>query len=142
MLNRSSASVYLKSHALKYSDGFTVSYSIELVGINSYGNKKCSKGSFKILYGEDRMGRLINFKEASSQNMKYKYLRNNTLIVGIRLDIMGPVTAAEIPRTIASQYEKLFKNEKFSDFTLITIEGTEVPVHKNSERISMALAGI
>lgn len=44
---------------------------------------------------------------------------------------MEMITIPQVPKTMSEQFEKLFKNEKFSDFTLVTAEDEEIPVHKN-----------
>jgi speckle-type POZ protein len=75
----------------------------------------------------NQLGRIINYPDLNSG--KFYYQANN-LRISVELEILIDRSSKDCP-LMAQQYEKLFNNEKFSDFTLILSDGQEVPVHKN-----------
>lgn len=110
---------------------YSVDFSVSLAG-SYYSRKKCSTGKLAHLcFFYQRLGRVINFKEANTAHMTWNYLRNKTLNIEVRFDLVEILHTELTPVAITTQYEKLFRSDKFSDFQLITIDGTEIPVHKN-----------
>ena len=74
---------------------------------------------------------MINYKEISSHTKRWKLLDNKKLTIVVRLDLIEKTKIPPPVNTMSVQYEKLFNNEKFSDFTLVTSDEKEIPVHKN-----------
>lgn len=58
-------------------------------------------------------------------------LENKTLTIVVHLDIVEDMKLPSGLNDMSKQFEKLFTNEKFSDFALITSEEKKIPVHKN-----------
>lgn len=62
-------------------------------------------------------------------------LEDKKLTIVVHLDIVeDKVEDMKLPsglNDMSKQFEKLFTNEKFSDFALITSEEKKIPVHKN-----------
>jgi hypothetical protein len=83
------------------------------------------------IWYSERLGRLINYKEITSQSKKWKLLENNNLKIVVRLDFGEKSKVSTAANAMSTQYEKLFNNEKFSDFILVTSDDKEIPVHKN-----------
>lgn len=75
------------------------------------------------------MGKLINYKELNAH--KWQLLKNNRLTIVVHFDIIEDMKLPLGLNDMSLQFEKLFTNEKFSDFDLITSEERKIPVHKN-----------
>jgi hypothetical protein len=88
-----------------------------------------SKGTISNFWYSSKMGRLTNYKELVAK--KFKLLDKNKMTIVVRLDLIEKPKDASMKDAMSSQFEKLFNNKKFSDFTLITSYGKEIPVHKN-----------
>lgn len=58
-------------------------------------------------------------------------LENKKLTIVVHLDIVEDMKLPSGLNDMSKQFEKLFTNEKFSDFALITSEEKKIPVHKN-----------
>lgn len=90
-----------------------------------------TKGIIPRLAYRERMGRLTNYRELSKDSRRLKLLNGNKFTIVVRLDLVENVSTPSMKNVMAMQYEKLFNNKKFSDFTLVTADKTEIPVHKN-----------
>jgi hypothetical protein len=78
---------------------------------------------------DQKLGRLINYKELHSHS--YSLLHNQKLSIVLQLDLLEK--SSEIKPQMSAlqqQYEKLFNNEKFSDFIFVSSSQQEIPVHK------------
>lgn len=58
-------------------------------------------------------------------------LEDKKLTIVVHLDIVEDMKLPSGLNDMSKQFEKLFTNEKFSDFALITSEEKKIPVHKN-----------
>lgn len=103
-------------------------YDVGLLHIDQTVSHK-TEGKFSRIWYSEKMGRLINYKELVSK--KWSLIDNKCLTIVVRLDLVENFKLPPNLNAMSKQYEKLFNNVNFSDFTLITSEGKEIPVHKN-----------
>jgi speckle-type POZ protein len=73
----------------------------------------------------------VCLKKEVSGSKKWKLLDNKKLTIVVRLDLIEKTKLPPPVNAMSTQYEKLFNNEKFSDFVLITSDEKQIPVHKN-----------
>lgn len=86
-------------------------------------------------YLNTRLGKIISVADLNKRT-SYQLLSNKTLEVVVNLDIIEGKLAGSAKNQLnisqlSSQFENLYYNEKHSDFTLITVDKEEIPVHKN-----------
>lgn len=94
-------------------------------------------------YNYQRMGRLINFNELISgedTNRFYPTNKKNEISIVANLFYIEKNFTVDRNHTIitenkeialSTQYEQMFNNDKYSDFTIITLDGQRIPVHRN-----------
>lgn len=132
--NQSCISIHLNRSDSTYKnyENLRVVFEVGLVNIDGSITNQ-TQGKFDVInyWHNEKMGRLINYKELNSYQRKWKLISNKKLTVVLRLDLIENMKLPPQLNAMSSQYEKLFNNEKFSDFTLVTAEAKEIPVHKN-----------
>lgn len=135
MRNRTNLALYLKKaeEPISYRrEPFIVRYTLL---IKDQLNEKCVKksmGNVEIDYFEEKIGNLINYKEAS-KSRSYRFLYNSQLQAVIYLEIIkkNVIISNLLHATLSSHYEKIFNNETYSDFLIITSDDQSIYVHKN-----------
>lgn len=115
-------------YSFKDYDNLRVVFEVGLLD-NEGGLINATKGSFSHFWFSERMGRLINYKELVAK--KWRLLDGKKLTIVVRLDLIENHKLPKLDTAISSQFEKLFNNKKFSDFTVVTSDEEEIPVHKN-----------
>ena len=85
-----------------------------------------TKGNVALRYSE-KLGRLINYKELVAFHKKSSSHPKLTIVANFLFIESSKV--CEVPYAL-KQFEKLFNNEKRSDFVLVSSDGLEIPVHK------------
>ena len=86
---------------------------------------ECDKFDYSV-----RLGKLFNHRELTKGHNEHTWVNNKKLTLVLRLDMVKFSKIPSMPKSVSVQYEKFFKNEKLSDFTLVTADGDEIPVHK------------
>lgn len=138
--NRGTLSLYLEAqdllNASSYKDyaKLTINYEMKLKSMyGDFRNKQTGKiTNFQF---SQRLGKLISISDLNKRT-SYQILSNKTIEVVINLDIIesksDDSSKAQLNVSeLSSQFENLYYNEKHSDFTLITVDKEEIPVHKN-----------
>ncbi|XP_070508297.1 speckle-type POZ protein-like [Chironomus tepperi] len=81
---------------------------------------------------EEKLGKIVNEKDCSRPR-SYRILLNSIIHIVVHLEIIRrdiDISAA-LNSTLSSHYEKMFNNQSFSDFQIITSDGKEIYVHRN-----------
>lgn len=111
-------------------------YKVGVADTYNYGDEASWKSEGKVYFDDSwdprsRLCKLFNYRELTSSFREERYLRGKKLKIIVRLDVMEILAIPPVPKTMCEQFEKLFNNEKFSDFTLVTSDGNVIPVHKS-----------
>lgn len=93
--------------------------------------KSEGKLTFHSYWERHRLCKLFNYRELSTGYREQRYLVGKKLKIIVFFDIMEVISIPPVPKTLCEQFEKLFNNEKYSDFTLVTDDDQEIPVHKS-----------
>lgn len=112
------------------------SYKIGIADCYNYSDEASWKSEGKVYFkgswsSDARLCKLFNYRELSTGYREQRYLVGKKLKIIVCFDVMEVVTISPVPKTMCEQFEKLFKNEKYSDFTLVTADDQEIPVHKS-----------
>jgi speckle-type POZ protein len=117
-----------------YSSGgrYIVKYEVQ---IKDQINDKCVKrthGKAEIHNFEEKLGKIINLKDCNRPRA-YRFLFSSTVHIIVHLEIIRKEIdiSAALNSTLSSHYEKMFNNKSFSDFQVITSDGSEIYVHRN-----------
>lgn len=110
-------------------------YKIGIADAYNYSEDASWKSEGKVFiehsYDHERLCKLFNYKDLATGYREERYIRGKKLKIIVRLSVMEIVNIPCVPKTMSEQFEKLFNNEKFSDFTLVTSDEKEIPVHKS-----------
>jgi len=105
------------------------------VHIKDQINEKCVKrahGKLEIHNFEEKLGKIVNLKDCSRPRA-YRILFSSTIHIVVHLEIIRKDIdiSVALNSTLSSHYEKMFNNQSFSDFQVITSDGKEIYVHRN-----------
>lgn len=130
---QSSVSCHLVRIDKVYSAGikpFSVQYDVGILNHRFGTVSNHTKGKLDNCLDSGRLGRLINFRELQTHSREL--LKDQKIfVIVVRLDVVEDIKIPDLQNAMSSQYEQLFNNRRFSDFTLLTDDKTEIPVHKN-----------
>lgn len=96
--------------------------------------QKVQKGVLDGIWYEHRMGKIISVADLNKRT-SWRIVRDKTIEVVVNLDIIERKSenAPKISPVsmLSTSFESMFGNDKYSDYTLVTADGEEIPVHKN-----------
>jgi hypothetical protein len=111
-----------------------ISYEMKLkTRYGDYTNKTKGKLTGCSSY-EERLGKVTSSADLN-KSTSWRLINDNSIEIVLDLEIIeNQEGVGQVPARIcelSSQYETLYNNDKYSDFTLVTSENEEIPVHKN-----------
>lgn len=131
--NRSCLSCYLDPSDWRHDvslRNLNVTYEI---GILTAEGKTINKSTGKWDLYSRKLGRLFNLKEipALKGYTKGYAIKDKQFTIVVRLDFVEEESPHSSPVAMNDQFEKLFNNEKFSDFKVTSGDNGNIFVHKN-----------
>jgi hypothetical protein len=134
MRNRNTVNVYLRKDIEDkfYNDygNLVIHYHLLIKDfyMDSYLHR--AEGKFEKMFYEQKLGKCVSSKDFSRALPHITKDKMIEIVVFLRVMENKPSTL--VPNSILSkQYEQMFNNPKYSDFTLVTHDGDEIFVHKN-----------
>lgn len=98
-----------------------------------YMNKQ--SGTIDGMYYEKRLGKITSVSDLQKRN-SWRVLNNKAVDIVINLDIIEKrsenVTKVNLDNSLLStSFEAMYGSALYSDYTLVTADGEDIPVHKN-----------
>jgi hypothetical protein len=128
------ADKYGNDASYKHYHNLSIKYEMSLKA--SYGGALAKQtGIVEGMYYEKRLGKITSVADLNKRN-SYRFLKDKAIEIVISLDIIekntenatrGSLNASQL----STSFETMYGNDKYSDYTLITSDGEEIPVHKN-----------
>jgi BTB/POZ domain len=110
-----------------------ISYEMKVQGSWEFFN--IQKGSYTDTHFHmQRLGKIICLKDLQSNSRRfYDIIDKKRLEITVQLDIIENeiATGKDPVDDLSKQFEMMFNNDKYSDFTLVTNENQEIRCHRN-----------